>query len=212
MNYYELLKNYIGSMPSDEPILIEDIRKYFQGLGTCDIDQVMKNIYVYLNRLVKKGILVLFMKGVYYKPLVGVFGNKKLDSNKVVRKKYISDNTGVKGYLSGAFLFNKLGLTTQVPKDVLVMTNECPNKNDYYNKNLGVVIRRPKIKITDDNFKYLQLLDILNNKDNIPIDMDNVRKVIYQFIKEEKLEIDKIFEYAKKTKSKTAIERLYEMG
>ena len=212
MNYYELLKKYIDSMPSDEPILIEDIRKYFQGLSTCDIDQVMKNIYVYLNRLVKKGILVLFMKGVYYKPLVGVFGNKKLDSNKVVRKKYISDNTGVKGYLSGAFLFNKLGLTTQVPKDVLVMTNECPNKNDYYNKNLGVVIRRPKIKITDDNFKYLQLLDILNNKDNIPIDMDNVRKVIYQFIKEEKLEIDKIFEYAKKTKSKTAIERLYEMG
>ncbi len=212
MNYYDLLKKYIDLIPSNEPIFMEDIKNYFQNLIKHDINQVMKNIYVYLNRMVKNGSLVLFMKGIYYKPLAGVFGNKKLDVNKVIRKKYISDDTGVKGYLSGAFLFNKLGLTTQIPKDVLIMTNKCPNKNDYYNKNLGVVIRRPKIKITDDNFKYLQLLDILNNKDNIPVDMDNVRKIIYQFIREEKLEIDKIFEYAKKTKSKKAIERLYEMG
>lgn len=207
MNYLKVLKDYIDSMPFDEPIFIEDIKDYFH-----HIDHIIKNIYAYLNKMVKEGKLVLFMKGVYYKPLKGVFGNKKLNVNKVIEQKYIRDKNGKKGYIAGAFLFNQLGLTTQVPKDMLVVTNECSNKNDYYNKNLGVVIRKPKIRITDDNFKYLQLLDVLNNKDNIGIEVENIREIIYQFIKENKLEIDKIFEYAKKTKSKKAIERLYEMG
>ncbi|MBQ4634112.1 MAG: hypothetical protein IJB71_02050, partial [Bacilli bacterium] len=177
-----------------------------------NFDDVFKNIYVYINRLVKDNKLVQFIKGIYYKPLKGVFGNKLLNINKVIDKKYIHDGTRQKGYLTGAYLFNKIGLTTQIPKEMLIVTNECPNANDYNNKNLGVTIRRPKIEINDDNYKYLQLFDVLINKDNIKIEVDNEKEIIYKFIKDNELEIEKIFEYANKINNLKPIKRLYELG
>ena len=161
MNYNDILIKYIDKCPYDEPIFIEDIKNYF------------KNIYVYINRLVKKDKLSQFIKGIYYKPTKGVFGSKPLNVEKVIEKKYIHDEKGTKGYFTGAYLFNKIGLTTQVPKDILIMTNECLGTNDYNNKNLGVTIRKPKTKINEENYKYLQLFDILTNKYNIKIKNNN---------------------------------------
>ena len=161
MNYNDILIKYIDEYPYDEPIFIEDIKDYFKNYIKNNFDDVFKNVYVYINRLVKDNKLVQFIKGIYYKPLKGVFGNKLLNINKVIDKKYIHDGTRQKGYLTGAYLFNKIGLTTQIPKEILIVTNECPNANDYNNKNLGVTIRRPKIEINDDNYKYLQLFDVL---------------------------------------------------
>ena len=105
-----------------------------------------------------------------------------------------------------------MGLTTQVPKNVYIVTNDCPNSNLYYNKNLGVIIKKSVIKIDDNNYKYLQLFDVLINKDNISVEVDNEKEIIYKYIKDNKLEMAKIFEYAKLTKNKKAIEKLYEMG
>ena len=212
MNYNEVLLNYIDKYPYDEPIFIEDIKKYFQEeLGTIN-EKLLKTLYVYINRLVKENKLVHYLKGIYYKPLKGTFGNKKLNINKVIDKKYITSSDGIKGYYSGAYLFNKLGLTTLLPKDILIVTNECPNNNDYKNKKLGIIIRKPKIEVTTENYKYLQLLDILNNRDNIKIETDSEREIIYSFINDNNLDVAKIFEYARKTNSKKAIERLYELG
>lgn len=109
-------------------------------------------------------------------------------------------------------MFNKIGLTTQVPKEILIVTNKCPNANDYNNKNLGVTIRKTKTPINEDNYKYLQLFDILINKDNIKIEVDNERKIIYKFIEDNKLELEKIFEYANKINSLKPIIKLYELG
>lgn len=212
MNYNDVLIKYINEYPYDEPILIEDIKKYFKNYINANFDEIFKTIYVYINRLVKDNKLVQFIKGVYYKPLNGKFGNKPLNVNKVIDKKYLHDEGGQKGYFSGAYLFNKIGLTTQIPKEILIITNECPNKNDYYNKNLGVTIRKPKIKINDYNYKYLQLFDMLINRDNIKIEVDNEKEIIYKFIKDNNLEIEKIFEYANKINTIKPIKRLYELG
>lgn len=211
MNYNELLLGYINECPYDEPIFIEEIKEYFKRNITNNVDGVLKTINVYISRLVKENVLVQVLKGIYYKPLKGVFGYKKLNINKVINKKYIQDEH-IKGYYSGAYLFNKLGLTTQIPKDILIVTNECPNSNDYNNKNLGVIIRKPKIEINDDNYKYLQLFDLLINKDNIKIEADNEKEIIYKFILENTLEMEKIFDYAKKIGNTKPILKLYELG
>ena len=208
MNYNEILNKYIDNYPYDEPIFIEDIKDYFREFVHDNFD----NIYVYTNRLVKEKKLVQFLKGIYYKPLKGAFGNKKLDVNKVINKKYIHDKNGQKGYFSGAYLFNKIGLTTQIPKEMLIVTNACPNANDYNNKNLGVIIRKPKIKVNEDNYKYLQLFDMLINKDNIKIEVPNEKEIIYKFIRDNELELEKIFEYANKLNNLKPIEKLYELG
>lgn len=211
MNYNDILIKYIDNCPSDEPIFIEEIKDYFRKIIDNNFENVFKNVYVYINRLVKDEKLCGFMKGVYYKPIKGVFGNKLLDVNKVIEKKYIFDSKGHKGYFSGAYLFNKMGLTTQVPKEILIITNECPNGNSYNNKNLGVIIKKPKIVIDDDNYKYLQLFDVLINNDDIKIETDNEKEVIYKFIKENELDFEKIFMYAKKINSIEPLKKLYEL-
>ena len=212
MNYNDVLIKYIDKCPYDEPIFIEEIKDYFKNIINENFDLIIKNIYVYINRLVKENVLVQFIKGIYYKPLKGTFGIKLLNVNKVIDKKYIHDNNGQKGYYSGAYLFNKMGLTTQVPKEILIVTNECPNANDYNNKNLGVTIRKPKIEINEDNYKYLQLFDVLINKDNINVESENERELIYKFIRENELELEKIFEYAYKINNLRPIKKLYELS
>lgn len=211
MNYNDILIKYIDKCPYDEPIFIEEIKDYFKKLVQDNFENTFKKIYVYINRLVKDNKLSQFIKGIYYKPIKGKFGNKLLDINKVIEKKYICDNNGRKGYFVGAYLFNKLGLTTQVPKDILIVTNECPNANEYNNKKLGVTIRRPKTPINEDNYKYLQLFDILMNKDDIKIEADE-KEVIYKYIKENELELEKIFEYANEINNLKPIIKLYELG
>lgn len=212
MNLNDILVKYIDEFPYDEPIFIEEIKDHLKKYIKNNFDNVFKNIYVYINRLVKDNKIVQFIKGIYYKPLKGTFGYKPLNINKVIDKKYIHDYNGQKGYFSGAYLFNKIGLTTQIPKEMLIVTNECPNANDYNNKNLQVVIRKPKIEINDDNYKYLQLFDILVNKDNIKIETENEKEIIYKFIKDNQLEFEKIFEYANKINNLKPIKRLYELG
>ena len=82
-------------------------------------------------------------------------------------------------------MFNKLGLTTQVPNITDIVTNECENYSEYRNEYLNVTIRKHKIEINNDNYKYLQLCDILNNKDKINIEVkngkkkENIGKIIY---------------------------------
>lgn len=212
MNYNNILIKYIDEYPYDEPIFIEEIKDYFKKIIQNNFETTFKSIYVYINRLVKENKLSQFVKGIYYKPTKGIFGSKPLNINKVIEKKYICDKNGKKGYFTGAYLFNKLGLTTQIPKEILIITNECPNSNDYNNKNLGVTIRKPKTPVTEDNYKYLQLFDILMNKDNIKIEVDNEKEIIYKFIEDNQLNLEKIFEYANKINNLKPIIRLYELG
>lgn len=79
-------------------------------------------------------------------------------------------------------------------------------------KNLQFVIRKPKIKVDENNYKYLQLFDLLINKDNVKIEVDNAKEIIYKFIKNNELETEKIFAYVNKLNSIKPIKRLYELG
>lgn len=214
MIYNDIVLNYLNDCPYDEPIFINDIRNFVKEKldETFELNKVFKNINVLLNRLTKKKEIYLYSRGIYYKPTIGVFGVRGLNTDKVICKKYIEDNGNIKGYFSGAILFNALGLTTQVPRCKMIVTNECNIDGIYNDKKLCVLIKKPKIIIDNDNYVYLQLLDLLANKEQINIEVDNEKEIIYNFIKNNKLEFNKIFMYAKLTNNKRAIEHLYELG
>lgn len=210
MNYNKIVIEYINKCNLDEPLLLEEIKQYVVNKYKNNDISILNNINVIINRMCKNHILKQFYKGIYYKPVKNIFGEMPLDKNKVIIKKYIKDEHGnIKGYITGAKLFNQLGLTTQVPNIINIVTNECKNYNEYKNEKLGVIIRQPKIKIDNDNYKYLQLFDILNNKDQVNVEVENKDEIIYNFIGENKLDFEKIIKYARETKNKKILENLY---
>lgn len=210
MNYNKIVCEYINKCNLDEPLFLEEIKQYVINNYKTDEVNILKNINVIINRMCKKANLKQFYKGIYYKPIKNIFGEMPLDKNKVIIKKYIKDENGnIKGYITGAKLFNQLGLTTQVPNFINIVTNECKNYNEYKNEKLGVIIRQPKININNDNYKYLQLFDIINNKDQVNIEVDNEDEIIYNFIVRNKLDFEKIIKYARETKNKKILEKLY---
>ena len=211
MNICKLVLEYIEQYPEDEPIFIEDIKKYVIGQYEEDDKQenVLKNINVILNRLKNEGIIKAEYKGVYYKPVITMFGEMGLDHRKLIQLKYLKDRDGnVKGYIVGAKLFNKLGLTTLVPNVTDIVTNECKYHKQYDEK-LRTYITKPKIEITNENYRYLQFIDILDNKDNIPIDAPNADEILYRIIEECKLDFEKIIKYARETNNRKVLDKLF---
>lgn len=210
MNYNKIVYEYINKCNLDEPLFLEDIKQYIINKYKSKDINMLNNINVIINRMCKKNSLKQYYKGIYYKPAKNIFGEMPLDKNKVIIKKYLNDKNGnVKGYITGAKLFNQLGLTTQVPNVINIVTNECTNCNEYKNEKLGVIIRKPKIKINNENYRYLQLLDIINNKDHVNIEVDNEDQILYDFIEKNKLDFEKIIKYARETKSRKVLEKLY---
>lgn len=210
MNICKIVLECIEQYPEDEPIFIEEIKKYvIQKCEKNEKENVLKNINVILNRLKNEGIIKAEYKGVYYKPVITIFGEMGLDQTKLMQLKYLKDRNGnVKGYIVGAKLFNRLGLTTQVPNVTEIVTNECKYHKQYDEK-LRTYITKPKIEITNENYRYLQFIDILENKDNIYIEAENANEILYKIIQECNLDFEKIIKYARETNSKKILDKLF---
>lgn len=210
MNCNTMVVNYINNCEKNEPIFIEDIKEYImQFYNEAEKENVCNNIKAILNRLTKENIIKTAYKGIYYIPKVNIFGEMPLAIRKIIQYKYLVDKLGnVKGYITGAMLFNQVGLTTQVPNLTDIATNECKNYNKYTNEYLNTTIRKPKIEITTENYKYLQLFDLIENKDNINIEVENEDELIYRFIQENELDFEKIIRYARETNCKKAFEKI----
>ena len=70
------------------------------------------------------------------------------------------------GYLSGYMLVNLVGLTTQVPMIYEVVSNNATT--DYRKIMIGktkVIVRRPKVPVTNENVRILQFLDLIKDVD-----------------------------------------------
>ena len=67
-----------------------------------------------LNNLVTTGQIRRLCKGRFYKPLMSKFGELPPDTFQTV-KDLLEKNGKIIGYLTGYSIFNKFGLTTQVP-------------------------------------------------------------------------------------------------
>ena len=58
----------------------------------------------------------------------------------------------------------------------------------------------------------LQLFDLIENKDNINIEVENPDEKIYEFIIKSELNFEKIIKYARVTKSRTVLNKIIELA
>ncbi|HED06713.1 MAG TPA: hypothetical protein ENI57_01195 [Ignavibacteria bacterium] len=127
-----------------------------------------------IERLIKKGIIKRISTGIFYKPKQSIFGELKPDEEKIISP-YLFKNGKRIAYITGLLLYNKMGLTTQIPKEISIASNK---KRIYISKgNIKASSVKSYVEVTDENYKLLELLDTLKDFNKIP-DLDKKSAVI----------------------------------
>lgn len=152
--YEYLLDNY----KENEPIFLVDIQ--IDGMTRTNVRQQIK-------KLADTGKVKRFDNGIYFLPKKTIFkSGSQLAPEKVLECKYLRDKDKRCGYVSGLMFFNQMGLTTQIPMMYEVVSNKATN--DYRETSLAksrVIVRKPKVPVTEKNYKVLQFLDMLKDVD-----------------------------------------------
>jgi hypothetical protein len=113
-----------------------------------------------IERLIRRGIINRASTGVFYKPKQTAFGSLKPREEELL-KPYLFVNNKRIAYITGAALYNKMGLTTQVPRNIQVAS-----RSKRITINMGSVqVRSIKsyVDVTDENYPILELLDVLRD-------------------------------------------------
>lgn len=187
MNWTEDIVNAYGR---NEPLMFEEIQKILSRYSK-------QRVYQLIDIAIGEEKLQRFENGIYYVPNRTIFGISKLDPAKVVFRKYIGDNDGkTYGYYSGLTLLNGLGLTTQVPNIIEVVTNkEASRVREIYVGKQKVRLRKARVPITNENADALTVLDLFNQLDpNSAADLD--WNGVIEFVKESGLDLKSIVAYS----------------
>lgn len=150
-----MLKEYLEKTYGyNEPIFISDIQ--LEGMNDNALRQ-------YFKRMTKSGVLERFDTGVYYLPRASRLLKKSyLDPMKVIIRKYIKSDSEVYGYFSGATFANKIGLTTQMPAVLEIVTEKEATKGRAVSVGTqSVRLKRPAVSVTSENAGLLQFLDLV---------------------------------------------------
>lgn len=164
-----------------------------------------------MNRLNGK-IIESYKRGIYYKPKVTAFGKARLNPVQVITKMYVKDGNKIIGYETEASLLQRLGLTTQIPKYRFIATNRCNKKGSKVIEDLKLVIRNPKIYVTNDNVLHLQLIDAVENKDKVKIDAENQNLILNNYIVKNNLDYGKLVALVAKHYSNDVMKRIINLA
>ena len=153
-----LYKHLKGKYGEGEPIMLNEIS--IDGMSNVNLRQQIK-------KLADSGRLKRYDTGIYFIAGKSIFASgTQLSKEKVIEQKYLRDQTGVCGFVSGMLFANSTGLTSQIPIVYELVTNKATN--DYREITLAgtrVVIRKPKVRITDENCRVLQFMELLKDID-----------------------------------------------
>ncbi len=117
-----------------------------------------------IERIQKEGLIKKLSKGVFYKPVITIFGElRPTDSEQL--KLYLFRNGKRVAYVTGESLYNQLGLTTQMAFRIKIATQRRI-KIDKGTLNVRSV--KSYTEVTNDNFRILGILDVLKDIKRIP--------------------------------------------
>lgn len=118
-----------------------------------------------ISRLVKKKIVKRLSTGVFYKPKATAFGELGPSENEQLRP-YLFNGKKRIAYVTGPALFNRLKLTTQVPKDIYLATTTKKPASTVGSRTVRFV--KSYVSVNNKNYKLLELLDALKDFKQIP--------------------------------------------
>lgn len=142
-----------------EPIFFADL--LVEGISRSAINQQLKT-------LCNKEKLVKYETGVYYIPKKSLLKSYVGPSADIVAKyRFISKGGSVDGFYAGNTFANQLGISTQVPRVIEIVsnnTNSSPREIEIGNRKFFV--KKPVETVTAENVYVLQMLELLKSLDS----------------------------------------------
>ncbi len=193
LGYGEFIMNKIADIPYGQPFRTDVIAEAMAEEYAIPVHKVKSITNVTLKRLADRGQIERFQKGVYYRAKQTVFGKARPSTETLEAQLLIRRGDDIIGYETGVSLMNQIGLTTLVPKKREIATNAYrKNINDKY-----IIAKKPVITVNTGNFRYLQLLDVIRDLPEAPVDAENPRALLHAFAEKNGLDTVEALAYAR---------------
>ena len=185
----EVYEYLIGIYKPDEPIFLSEV-------SIPDMDAaVMRQQF---KKLTLDGRLKRFDTGIYFMPRKSIFrSGSTLSLDDVIRKKYLMNGTECCGYMSGMWFANQLGLTTQVAAVYEIYTNKATK--DYRETsvaNIKVILRKPYVKVDEQNVSILQFLDLLKEVTAVSeLEGEELTLALVRYMKKKEIKFEAIRQF-----------------
>ena len=201
-----MLKSYLlENYDYNEPIFLNELS--IEGLTENAVRQSVK-------RLVANGFLERYDNGIYYIPKQGsLLGKSYLDPLLVIMRKYVGNKSETYGYITGISFVNQLGLTTQVPAVIEIVTNkEATNGRMITVGNQKVRVKKSSVPVSDNNAELLQLLDGIGQAEKYTeLPMEETIDTMLSYVKQKKFTKEQLSEVSSVITGATA-KKLIEWG
>lgn len=171
-----MLYNYIKAhYKQAEPIFLSDLLR--TNITESDLNQQLKE-------LCEKGLLQQYDEEVYFIPkktrLNSTIGP---NADMVARYRFISKGDNVDGFYAGNTFANQIGISTQVPYVIEIVSNNVSDDGEVLIGNRRFVVRKPIVPITKENVYVLQMLELLVNLDaDLDYTYEEVREKFAEYI------------------------------
>lgn len=117
------------------------------------------------------------------------------------------DGGNVIGYETGPSYMNMLGLTTQMPVSTFLASDRIKSAEDR-----DIIVVKPVIKINNGNYRYLQFLDVLDNRMKVRIEAENYKEILRRYIDAHGLDFERLMYYARYYKDDCIYGRIAELA
>ncbi len=151
MSIAQSIEQYVDSMPAGQIFGYQSLPRYGQSPSA-----VIKAV----GRLVEAERIRRLSKGKFYVPKEGVLGTMKPSDSALLRS-VLYKGDRLRGYVTGMSLYNQLGLTTQVPRTIVIACKGGSQTKDFGTIRIKTIISR--LPIQQSNVKLLQYLDALKD-------------------------------------------------
>ena len=190
----EFIKRELEKYEITKPIYTDTLAKKYAAAFGVDLEEAKKIVKQDLEAEMgnKTFNLRKYRDGIYYLTEQTPLGELEIDTDTIKKDKYLS---GFNGYRTGPDLLNRIGLCTMLPREEWYATNNI-DKPEIHDKEFCCCLIRPKTRITKDNYRYLQILDAVEWKNEGFYDVPEPNEKLNNIINELCLDKKKLIKFA----------------